>query len=69
MVIFVSPSSEPKIVMKQLYWKKQRVNPLYSEKYGSVWKELKKVDPPKEQLVHLFGSLEKEKSKKVEVCD
>ena len=26
------------------------------------------VDPPKEQLVHLFGTLEKEKASKPEVC-
>ena len=28
-----------------------------------------KVDPPKEQLVHLFGTLEKEKANKPEVGD
>ena len=55
-----STVAKPKVSYKQLYWRKQRLNPKFADKYGSVWKELKKIDPPKEQLTHLFGTVKKE---------
>ena len=33
-----------------------------------MWQELAKVDPPREQLIHLFGTVEKEKTKTDLVC-
>lgn len=35
-----------------------------------MWQELAKVEPPREQLIHLFGTVEKEKAKPdlVHVC-
>ena len=55
--------AKPKVQLRQLYWRKQQLNPRYTKRFGSVWQELAKVEPPREQLIHLFGSVEKEKAK------
>lgn len=56
--------------LKKLNWKRQALNPTYTQRVGgAIWKDLPKVEVPKEQFSHLFQQrlLVREKSEK-KVC-
>ncbi len=43
------------VTLKKLNWKRQMLNPAVVDRVGGViWKDLPKVEVPKETLTHLF---------------
>jgi hypothetical protein len=53
--------------LKKLNWRQQRLLPMNMQRCGgAIWKDLPRVEVPKETFTHLFQQREKESSKKMD---
>ena len=58
----------PRVNLKKLNWRQQRLLPMNVERCGgAIWRDLPKVEVPRETFTHLFQQREKETTKKIEV--
>lgn len=63
-----SGGSGQRVNLKKLNWRAQRLLPMNVKRCGGViWKDLPKVEVPKENFIHLFQQREKEKKVEVQV--
>ena len=51
--------------IKQLRWRRQNLLPTSVNRYGSFWKDIKKVDVPQDKFLELFAQKAERNKKNV----